>query len=112
MNQKEGRGNLWSIVLAGGNGVRTKEFIQRWLGYDKPKQFCAFIGSRSMFQHTLDRAAGLTPWERVVVVAARHHQYEMAPQLNGRPVGMVLLQPRNMDTAAGVFSPAHLHPRT
>lgn len=105
MAQGDGRGNLWSIVLAGGDGVRTREFIQRWLGYDKPKQFCAFVGTRSMFQHTLDRAAKLTPWERVVVVAARHHQYEMWPQLNGRPVGMVLLQPENMDTAAGIFLP-------
>jgi len=31
------RDNLWSIVLAGGDGVRTKEFIRRWLGYEKPK---------------------------------------------------------------------------
>lgn len=69
------RGNVWSIVLAGGDGVRTKEFIRRWLGYEKPKQYCAFVGSRSMFQHTLDRAARLTPWERMVVVAARHHHH-------------------------------------
>jgi mannose-1-phosphate guanylyltransferase len=99
------RGNVWSIVLAGGDGVRTKEFIRRWLGYEKPKQYCAFVGSRSMFQHTLDRAARLTPWERMVVVAARHHHHEVWPQLDGRPAGMVLLQPKNVDTAAGVFLP-------
>jgi mannose-1-phosphate guanylyltransferase len=58
-----------------------------------------------MFQHTLDRAAGLTPWERVVVVAARHHQDEVWLQLDGRPTGMVLFQPKNVDTAAGVFLP-------
>jgi hypothetical protein len=63
------RGNVWSIVLAGGDGVRTKEFIRRWLGHEKPKQYCTFVGSRSMFQHTLDRTDRLTPWERVVVVA-------------------------------------------
>ncbi len=83
MERGDERGNLWSIVLAGGDGVRTKEFIRRWLGYGKPKQYCAFVGSRSMFQHTLDRAARLTPWERVVVVAARHHQHEVWPQLDG-----------------------------
>ena len=99
------RGNLWSIVLAGGDGVRTKEFIRRWLGHEKPKQYCTFVGSRSMFQHTLDRAARLTPWERVVVVAAQHHQDEVWPQLDGRPAGMVLLQPKNVDTAAGIFLP-------
>jgi mannose-1-phosphate guanylyltransferase len=99
------QGNLWSIVLAGGDGVRTKQFIRRWLGHEKPKQYCAFVGSRSMFQHTLDRAARLTPWDRVVVVAARHHQAEVWPQLDGRPAGMVLLQPKNVDTAAGIFLP-------
>ena len=99
------RGNLWSIVLAGGDGVRTKEFIRRWLGYERPKQYCTFVGTRSMFQHTLDRAARLTPWERVVVVAAQHHQHEIWSQLDGRPVGMVLLQPKNVDTAAGIFLP-------
>jgi mannose-1-phosphate guanylyltransferase len=99
------RGNVWSIVLAGGDGVRTKEFIRRWLGYEIPKQYCAFVGSRSMFQHTLDRAARLTPWKRVVVVAARHHHHEVWPQLDGRPAGMVLLQPKNVDTAAGIFLP-------
>lgn len=56
-----------------------------------------------MFQHTLDRAAKLTPWERVAVVATRHHQYEMWPQLNGRPVGMVLLQPKNRDILSLTF---------
>lgn len=99
------RENLWSIVLAGGDGVRTKEFIRRWLGYENPRQYCAFIGTRSMFQHTLDRAARLTPWERVVVAAAQHHQHEVWSQLDGRPAGMVLLQPKNADTAAGVFLP-------
>jgi mannose-1-phosphate guanylyltransferase len=97
--------NVWSIVLAGGDGVRTKEFIQRWLGHEKPKQYCTFVGSRSMFQHTLDRAARLTPWERVVVVAARHHDHDVWDQLHGRPTGLVLLQPKNAGTAAGVFLP-------
>ena len=105
MEYQDGRGNLWSIVLAGGDGVRTKEFIRRSFGYEKPKQYCTFVGSRSMFQHTLDRAARLTPWERVVVVAARHHQDEVWTHLDGRPAGMVLLQPKNVDTAAGIFLP-------
>jgi mannose-1-phosphate guanylyltransferase len=105
MRNGDERGNVWSIVLAGGDGVRTKEFIRRWLGYEKPKQYCTFVGSRSMFQHTLDRAARLTPWERVVVVAAQHHQDEVWSQLDERPAGMVLLQPKNVDTAAGIFLP-------
>jgi mannose-1-phosphate guanylyltransferase len=105
MHRVNGRGNVWSIVLAGGEGLRMKEFIKRRLGCEKPKQYCAFTGTRSMFQHTLDRAAKSTPWERVVVVAARDHQDEVWSQLDGRPAGMVLLQPKNLDTAAGIFLP-------
>lgn len=105
MKDGDARGNLWSIVLAGGDGVRTKEFIRSWFGYERPKQYCTFVGTRSMLQHTLDRAARLTPWERVVIAAARHHQHEVWAQLDSRPAGMVLLQPKNVDTAAGIFLP-------
>ena len=79
------RGNVWSIVLAGGDGVRTNEFIRRRFGYEKPKQYCTFVGSLSMFQHTLDRAARLTPWERVVVVAARTITMTCGPNLMEGP---------------------------
>jgi hypothetical protein len=48
MDKVSGRGNLWSIVPAGGSGVRIGEFIRRWLGYKQPKQY------RAVFQHTLN----------------------------------------------------------
>jgi mannose-1-phosphate guanylyltransferase len=38
------------------DGERLRPFVQRWLGRHKPKQYCTFIGTRSMFQHTLDRS--------------------------------------------------------
>ena len=47
---------VWSIVLAGGEGERVQPLVQRWLGQPKPKQYCAFVGTRSLLQHTLDRA--------------------------------------------------------
>jgi hypothetical protein len=46
---------LWSIILAGGEGTRLRSLVHRWLGRPKPKQYCAFVGTRSLFQHTLDR---------------------------------------------------------
>ena len=58
-----------------------------------------------MFQHTVDRTITLTPQEQTVVVAARHHRHEVASQLSGRPIGKLLLQPANRDTAAGIFLP-------
>jgi mannose-1-phosphate guanylyltransferase len=50
------KGNQWSIILAGGEGERIRPLIQQCLGHHKPKQYCTFVGHRSMFQRTLDRA--------------------------------------------------------
>jgi mannose-1-phosphate guanylyltransferase len=58
-----------------------------------------------MFQHTVDRATRLATIQRTVVVAASHHRQEVEGQLLGRPVGKVVWQPANRDTAAGIFLP-------
>ena len=105
MKQVNNKSALWSIVLAGGEGTRVGSFVQRWLGKQKPKQFCTFVGTRSLLQHTLDRAARLAPAERSVLVVAQTHRQEAMAQLNGRGVGTLLFQPANRDTAAGVFLP-------
>jgi mannose-1-phosphate guanylyltransferase len=102
-NDKEKR--LWAIVLAGGEGERVQPLIRLWLGRHKPKQYCTFVGSRSMFQHTLDRAARLASPERIATVIARSHRREAWSQLDGRGAGKVIVQPKNRDTAAGVFLP-------
>jgi mannose-1-phosphate guanylyltransferase len=94
---------LWSIVLAGGEGERTRSFVEEWLGYHKPKQYCAFTGTRSLFQHTIDRADALGNRERRVVIAAPEHQGYVRDQLRGRGEGRVILQPSNRGTAPGAF---------
>ncbi len=104
--------HVWSIVLAGGEGERVKPLVLQWLGRHLPKQYCAFVGNRSMFQHTVERATTLTSPERTMVVAALHHHREISSQLRGRPIGKLLLQPTNCDTAAGIFLPvAYLRAR-
>lgn len=105
MNQIPPVSSRWAIVLAGGEGTRMQPLVRRWLGVNKPKQYCAFVGSRSMFQHTVDRAAVVTDPERIVAVVARDHRHEVLTQLQGRTVGQVIYQPRNCETAAGVFLP-------
>jgi len=39
--------HLWSIVLAGGEGKRLAPMVKRWLGEERPKQYCTFTGTRS-----------------------------------------------------------------
>jgi mannose-1-phosphate guanylyltransferase len=103
MKHAKSKRALWSIVLAGSEGTRVGYFVQRWLGLQRPKQFCTFVATRSMLQHTLDRAARLAPAERSVLVIAQTHRQEAMMQLDRRGVGTVLFQPANRDTAAGVF---------
>ncbi len=40
-------------------------------GEDRPKQYAALLGSRSLFRQTLDRVALAIPPERTVVVTLR-----------------------------------------
>lgn len=96
--------HLWSIVLAGGEGTRLAPMIKEWLGEDRPKQYCSFTGTRSMLQHTVDRADTLTgPGRRVTVVGASHEETARS-QLHDRG-GVLVVQPANCDTAPGVFLP-------
>lgn len=99
------RNHLWSIILAGGEGERLRLFVQRCLGHHKPKQYCTFIGTRSMFQHTVDRADLVSSPDRRVTVIAKAHQQEALAQLAGRETGELVVQPENRDTAAGIFLP-------
>lgn len=96
---------LWSIVLAGGEGERTRPFIEQWLGGHKPKQYCTFVGNRSMLQHTLDRADRLVRPDHKVTVIGRNHREFLNNAIEGETSGHIIVQPHNCGTAAGVFLP-------
>jgi len=100
-----GSGRPWSIVLAGGRGERLASFTERWLGRPVPKQYCAFVGGRSMLQHTLDRASRISSPEDIVTVVAREHAGYWRSQVSGELARGLLTQPVNRDTAAGIFLP-------
>ena len=105
MVEDSGIGNQspWSVILAGGEGERTRPFIERWLGYHKPKQFCTFAGKRSLFQQTIDRADALSSPERRISVVAREYAAEARAQLRDRHPGILLAQPSNRGTAPGIL---------
>ena len=97
-------GNRWVIVLSGGNGERLAPLVRLVLGKAVPKQYCAFSGSRTMLEHTYDRALALAPEERVVTVIGRDHRCHLNRAC--RPPGRIVEQPANLDTAPGIFLPA------
>ncbi len=103
------KSGLWSVILAGGDGRRLSSLVKNWLGCHKPKQYCTFVGTRSMLQHTLDRALMVGALKRVLIIVDRTHACEAATQLRGRSGSRLLLQPANRGTTAGILLPlAHV----
>jgi mannose-1-phosphate guanylyltransferase len=106
--------SLWGIVLAAGDGKRVEPMVHSLRGDTLPKQFVDFAGTRSMLQHTFDRAEKLVSRERLLVVVNRDHlKYpEVRQQLAGRAKDTVIVQPQNKDTLPGLLLPLlHIYRR-
>ncbi len=95
----------WGIVLAGGEGSRLRPWTMRRLGFHRPKQYCAFLGERSMLEHTIDRTAGLILPERLVTIIGRGHWAHLEEPRRQSVPGMIIEQPGERDTGPGVFLP-------
>jgi len=98
-------GQLWGIVLAGGEGNRIRQFVWEQYGLRCPKQYVAFTGKRSMLQHTLDRVEKLVPPERIRIVVDPRQSTEVRRQLVGRPRNTIIFQPLNRETGPGILLP-------
>ena len=92
-----------AVVLAGGDGMRLRPLTERWLGRHVPKQYCTFAGTRSMLDHTLDRAACLCDPSRILTVVGRRHRDVLRARAPRATDGTFIEQPANLDTAPGVL---------
>lgn len=102
------------IVLAGGKGGGLRAFVHYLKGSTLPKQYVNFIGTRSMIEHTLDRAERLIRRECLMTVVTRDHlgHPEVQRQLANRRWETVVVQPDDRDTGPGiVLSLMHLRKR-
>lgn len=95
--------DLWTIVLAGGEGRRLAPLTKQLYGFALPKQFAVLDGERSLLQRTIERWLPLSPPERTVVVLPRAHEEIGRAQLAEWPALHVVSQPRNRGTAAGLL---------
>lgn len=83
-----------------------RTLVTTWLGRHLPKQYCTFVGSRSMLQHTLDRAQKVVSPDHVITVIGQGHGIFLdgLHQKSSIP-GQVVEQPANRDTVPGIFLP-------
>ena len=100
-------GTLWSVVLAGGEGVRLRPLVREVSGDERPKQYVPLLDARSLLQQTIDRLAPLTSPERTVGVTMRSHAAYIAGALRAVGSPHVLFQPADRGTAAAVLLAAH-----
>jgi mannose-1-phosphate guanylyltransferase len=77
--------------------------VEQWLGYARPKQYCTFVGTRSMLQHTLDRAGQITPPDHQFTLVSRDQQHFALAELPPHRRGRMLVQPCDRGTAAAIF---------
>ena len=109
MQQATIRGELWAIVLAGGDGTRLAALTRSLHGQEIPKQFAALTGARTFLQMTMERIAPVVPPQRTVVVVGERYRALAEAQLAEFPGVEVVAQPRNLGTAVGVLLPlAHV----
>jgi mannose-1-phosphate guanylyltransferase len=93
----------WTLALAGGEGVRLTEYVERRFGRRIPKQYCCLLGNRSMLQHTLERLNKITPPSRTLAVIGTNHSELAVPQLTGK-CDHVFRQPSARDTGLALYT--------
>ncbi len=106
--------NRCAIVLAAGDGIRLRSFVQRLRGDSLPKQYVHLIGNQSMLEMAFHRTQKLIPPQRLFAVVSEGHFAfsEVAQQLSAYPRLRVVVQPINKDTGMGLLLPlAHLNAR-
>jgi mannose-1-phosphate guanylyltransferase len=92
----------WTLALAGGEGVRLADYVQRRFGCRIPKQYCRLVGDRSMLEHTLERLNKLTAPSRTLTVIGSGHAEHALPQLAGKS-DHVFRQPGPRDTGVAMY---------
>lgn len=95
--------DLWALILAGGDGVRLRALTRHLVGDERPKQFCALLGQRTLLDQTRDRVRLAVPTERTLLVLSRSHARFYDPLIADTPTRCRVVQPANRGTAVAVL---------
>lgn len=97
--------NLWAIILAGGDGIRMREYLKTNRNIDRPKQFANIIGTHSMLRHTIERAKRIVPLQRIRIVVNNQHLKYVHAEIPETERKSLIVVPCNRGTAASILLP-------
>jgi mannose-1-phosphate guanylyltransferase len=86
---------LHATILAGGGGTRFWPRSRK----QRPKQFLALGGERTLLQQALDRIEGLLPAERTWIITGQSYLAETSRQVPSLPADRIIGEPCGRDTA-------------
>jgi mannose-1-phosphate guanylyltransferase len=95
----------WSLILAGGDGVRLRSLTRAITGEACPKQFCSLLDGETLLDRTRRRVDLLTRSDHQAIVVSRAHEPFYRPLVQDLAPGRLIVQPHNRGTAAGVLYP-------
>jgi mannose-1-phosphate guanylyltransferase len=98
------RGDLWAVLLAGGDGTRLRPLTSTIVGDDRPKQFCPIVGTESLLRQTRARLDPLFSSDRKVFVVSRAHERYYSSELADVKDSLVVAQPMNRGTGVGIIA--------
>jgi mannose-1-phosphate guanylyltransferase len=87
-----------AVILAGGSGTRFWPLSR----LDRPKQFLALEGERSLLRATADRLLSWMPAERIWVCTTERLRAGVLDQLPEVPAEQVLAEPEGRNTAPAI----------
>lgn len=92
-----------AIILAGGDGTRLRPLTRVIAGDERPKQFCAVLGSDTLLDQTRRRVALSVAPAQTLFVLTRAHEPFYAPLLGDAAREQLVVQPRNAGTAPAIL---------
>jgi mannose-1-phosphate guanylyltransferase len=92
----------WGVILAGGDGQRLLPLTRTLTGDDRPKQFCALTGSKTLLQRTRLRVSRAIPEMQTLLMLTRKHENYFAGEVKEVEPSCLLIQPHNHGTATAI----------